>query len=106
MGIKTELLEKLEAVWDFIEGIFSDFFSELGNLIEKNGGELLLATADAAVKAAESHGGPGAEKFEIAYKTVVDKLTGEGVDVLQKGFVTAVEGAIIAAVAKMNSDKE
>ena len=99
MSMREELLAKLEAVWDFIENIFSDFFSELGDLIQKSGGELLLATALAAVKAAEESGGSGEDKFKSAYETIVGKLEAEGVTVI----TTAVKGAIEAAVAKMKA---
>lgn len=99
MSFKKELLEHIHALRNFVENIFEDFFSDLGNLIKKNGGELLLSVAVEAVKAAEDHGGSGEEKFAFAYNFITDKLKSDGVEAV----VTAVEGAILGAVAKIKA---
>ena len=75
------------------------FAHALINLMQSSGGKVLRDAAVAAVTAAETTGGTGEIKLAAATASVIATLTTEGIPVVK----TAVNGAIEAAVASMNT---
>ena len=87
---------------DFIhssEAIGADFIHALLTSITQNGGKILIDAATAAVKAAETAGGSGGDKFKAAFTAVVAILEAESLPVVQM----AINGAIEAAVANLKA---
>lgn len=88
----------------FLKGLISDitgFLTPLAKQIAKSGGQLLLQAALDAVMAAEKQGGSGSAKFKAARASVVASLQTNGVPLIEN----AIQGAILAAVAKLNEGK-
>lgn len=99
MSLKKDIQNRFHDFIHAIAGGAIDFFEALASAIENSGGQLLRDAALAAVQAAEANGGSGDDKFKAAYESVVDTLTKQGIPIA----VNAIEGAIIAAVAKIKA---
>lgn len=70
-------------------------------VIVEGGGDMLLNLAADAVRAAESTGGSGEDKFNAAKKVVIKGLQQRGRVVI----MNAIHSAIEMAVAEMNTKK-
>lgn len=77
------------------------FMGELMTSIAKNGGAALIEASRAAVIAAENQGGSGDDKLKAARAAVISSLTRQGIPIV----LNAINGAIEAAVARMNAQK-
>lgn len=88
--LKEHVLPSLELFAD-------DFFHSLATSIEAGGGAVLKEAAVLAVTAAEAAGGSGSEKFAAAITAVKNELSSKGIPLIEN----AVQGAVLAAVAKL-----
>ena len=77
------------------------FLSAGAEVIEANGGKVLIAAALEAVAAAEKAGGNGGDKFKVAKDTVIARLEAASIPIV----LNAVHLAIENAVAEMNKSK-
>jgi len=94
----------ISAILDYLEAFFSpigktvlDFFHAAMMQVAKSGGEVLTAAALAAVKAAESEGVSGSEKFDAAKSALIDSLVNQGISFS----INAIHIALESAVAKL-----
>ena len=98
MSIKI-LQNKFHDIINYFESGILNFFDDLAESIEQNGGQVLRDAAMEAVKAAEQTGGSGEDKFKAALASVISVLESQGLPLV----MNAIKGAIEGAVAKMRA---
>ena len=92
----AEVLEFLEEAFNWVKPIFS---AALKQLI-KGGGATLVLAATNAVSAAQTAGGSGDEKYEMAFNAVKETIKDSG----QEALDSAINLAIEMAVAKLKAE--
>ena len=87
-------IASVEAWFSSEEKVVLDFLEGAAKSIVANGGPVLINAAVAAVTAAETTGGTGAQKLQAATGAVVSTLKSQGLPVMQNAINAAIEGAV------------
>ena len=87
-------IASVEAWFSSEEKVVLDFLEGAAKSIVANGGPVLINAAVAAVTAAETTGGTGAQKLQAATSAVVSTLKSQGLPVVQNAINAAIEGAV------------
>ena len=95
----TSLKKTVQNAWHRLVNSAESGLKALAQSIARNGGDILVAAAAAAVQAAETQGGTGDQKFKAAQAAVIAALIAKGIPVVKN----AINGAVEAAVAELNA---
>jgi hypothetical protein len=87
-------IASIESWFSSEEKVVLNFLEGAARSIVANGGPVLINAAMAAVTAAETTGGTGAQKLQAATAAVVSTLKGQGLPVVQNAINAAIEGAV------------